>query len=352
MNLSNLLTLKSSFCEKINNGDIIIPKEKLVFWTLALVLTLIAGLRPVGFDRDSSGYAYFVLNDIRVNYASKEPLFWAIKWFNDIFFKSNIHTFFLIFASLGIFLKFYAIKKISKFPWLSVAVYVSIYFILHEMTQIRAGVAVGIFLLSIPDILHRRYVSYIAKIVLASLFHYSALIALPLYLLSNSKKLNILFLLLPLLGFLFAYFDFSKELLYFLATLLPNFISLKINGYLNLLTTGVHTQINIFNLYHSSLYIILCFCFYLYYERKNVNIEHIFFTKALSVMLFTFYFFSPIPVFAFRLSEFLGTILILYLPNLLLGFEKRCLALLAMLVGLGYMFTVEVFTLLDFSKLF
>lgn len=52
---------------------------------------------------------------------------------------------------------------------------------LHEMTQIRASVAIGLFLLSIDDIFKRRPLGFILKICLGAAFHYSVLAVLPLY---------------------------------------------------------------------------------------------------------------------------------------------------------------------------
>jgi hypothetical protein len=116
-----------------------------LFWTTALIFILIAGLRPIGLDRDSINYAELIQSTVDVNLLDKEPAFWIIKRFNDIFFFGNIHTFFLIFATLGVSIKFLAIKRLSKLPLLSLIAYLSLYFILHEMTQIRAGVAAGLF---------------------------------------------------------------------------------------------------------------------------------------------------------------------------------------------------------------
>ncbi|WP_256742632.1 EpsG family protein, partial [Cronobacter sakazakii] len=53
-------------------------------------------------------------------------------------------------VSIGI--KLHAIKKISSSPILSLIIYIAFYYILHDMTQIRAGVAAGLFLLAIREL--------------------------------------------------------------------------------------------------------------------------------------------------------------------------------------------------------
>lgn len=56
-----------------------------MFWATALILILIAGLRPIGLDRDSITYADIIQSYKDINLLALEPAFWVIKWFNDIF---------------------------------------------------------------------------------------------------------------------------------------------------------------------------------------------------------------------------------------------------------------------------
>jgi hypothetical protein len=318
-----------------------------LYWTIALFLILIAGLRPIGLDKDSISYAKIIQSSIDVNLQDKEPAFWIIKHFNDIFFSGDVHTFFLIFATLGISIKFLAIKKISKMPLLSVIVYLSIYFILHEMTQIRAGVAAGFFLLSIPDIYDRNFRKFIIKALLAISFHYSAIVMLPLYFL-NPKRLNIIFLLLPTIGFILAIFNLSQFFLLNFINILPNFLAYKIQIYLELLKLGEHSEISIINIY----YCFLLFSIYIFYFlliKNKIKIKSnydIIFIKILSISLFTFYFFSNVPVFAYRISEFLNVVVIVFFANLILYFNQKNLVFYIMILFLFYMFYKSI-TLLN-----
>jgi hypothetical protein len=318
-----------------------------LYWTIALFLILIAGLRPIGLDKDSINYANVIQSSIDVNLIDKEPAFWIIKHFNDIFFSGDVHTFFLIFATLGISIKFLAIKKISKMPLLSVIVYLSIYFILHEMTQIRAGVAAGLFLLSIPDIYDRNFRKFIIKALLAISFHYSAIVMIPLYFL-HPKKLNVVYILLPIVGLISAYFDLSKTLLSNLANLAPDFLAYKINIYLTLLELGEHSEISIINIYYSVLLFSIYF-FYFLIIKNEIKIKSnydIIFIKILSISLFTFYFFSNVPVFAYRISEFLNVVVIVFFTNLILYFNQKNLVFYMMILFLFYMF-YKTITLLN-----
>ncbi|MFN3712003.1 MAG: EpsG family protein, partial [Alishewanella aestuarii] len=138
-----------------------ISVKKLFLFLISILLILIAGFRPVGFDRDS--IAYILLLDTPLNQADlkdKEPAFWLIVELNRSLFEGNERTFFLIFAILGVSLKIIAISRLSLDPILSLWIYICSYFLLHDMTQIRAGVASGIFLLSIQDMHNKNFKSF------------------------------------------------------------------------------------------------------------------------------------------------------------------------------------------------
>jgi hypothetical protein len=175
------------------------------------------------------------------------------------------------------------------------------------------------------------------KALLAFSFHYTAIVMFPLYFL-HPKKLNIIYFLLPIVGFILAYFDLSQVFLVNLINLLPNFLAHKINLYLILLELGEHSEINIINVYYCFLLFSIYFWFFLYIKNKIKNNYNILFIKTLAISLFSFYFFSDVPVFAFRVSEFLNIIVIIFLPNLILYFKQKKLILSLMILFLLYMF--------------
>lgn len=73
--------------------------------------------------------------------------------------------------------------------WLSLLVYLSYTFILHDMIQMRAAVAIGLLLIAVRFIRERQWILYFLFIGLASTFHYSAIIFFLFYFLP-SKYLN------------------------------------------------------------------------------------------------------------------------------------------------------------------
>lgn len=289
-----------------------------LFILFFVLLFFIAGFRPVGLDRDSENYARAVQSFIithNYNFITIEPSFYLIVNVSKFLFDDVVRGVFILYALLGVSLTLYAIKKNSSFPLLSLIVYSCFYFVLHEMTQIRVGVAGAIFLLAIPDIVNRNLKSFLIKTALATLFHYVAIIMLFIYLINSKHNKQLFYLFLPLIGILCAITNVGRFFLMSIINFLPEFLSYKINIYLALHEMGIFTEINVFNLYYSSLLIIYYFAIINTNKfKKEIDVLQI---KILGWMLFTFYSFYFLPVFAFRISEFLGLVLIFILPDLI-----------------------------------
>lgn len=310
----------------IASKKLTISSKSLSLTLFAVLLILIAGLRPIGIDGDSLNYVSVLHVSLsEANFIDKEPAFWIINELNRILFGANEHTFFLIFAIIGVTLKLIAIRKLSLSPIFSVFTYVCLYFILHEMTQIRAGVASAIFLLAIPDIYDRNLKSFLLKTIVAMAFHYSVILMLPLYFL-NPQKINFkFFFILPFFGIFLMFIGINViTIINTFLFILPDFLANKIELYILLLDKGVHTEINVFNFYYGSLllfyYIMLLF--HNYFKSKY----DLLLIKVLGLMLFFFYFLSAIPVLAFRVSEFFGVVLIILIPHFAIIFKQKTIA--------------------------
>ena len=94
---------------------------------------------------------------------------------------------FVTYALLGVGFKYLGIRNLTKLTAFSLAIYVSYFYSLHELTQIRAGVASGIGLVSFRYIYDRKLLPFLISIAAAASFHVSALLYLPLYLLDSGK---------------------------------------------------------------------------------------------------------------------------------------------------------------------
>ena len=87
---------------------------------------------------------------------------------------------FIVFALIGVILKFIAIRQLTELWFLSGAMYICYYFMYHEMIQIRAGVVSGLLLLAVKPVYERNWKVFVSLCLLGLTFHISALLIAPL----------------------------------------------------------------------------------------------------------------------------------------------------------------------------
>jgi hypothetical protein len=298
---------------------------------IGLILIIFAGLRPIGFDRDILSYLDYLngksISNI-LDLLDKEPFFWLIVYLNNIFFSGAAESFFLIFSFIGVSIKFYAITKLSSFPLLSILIYFCLFYFLHEATQIRVGIAIGIFLLAIPDIVQKRPFLYFLKSILAFCFHYSLIIMVPLYFIKTIKNKYILFIF-PLIGLLIAKININilnivDNLSWVFNWIIPPLYQ-KISIHLSLLESSNIVNLNLFNSFDLTILIIYIFMviniekFKLETDRLMIN--------YVGIMLFIYYSFYQIPVFSTRISDIFSSVLIILLANFINIFKQKTIIL-------------------------
>ncbi len=309
------------------------PFKKKVFWFLAILLICIAGFRGAGIDNDYSIYQldYNVFKTI--SFTQLEPSFYIISYWIHASFN-NILFLFLFYSILGVSLKFYAIKKLSHQYFLCVITYFSYFFLLHEMTQIRVGVASGIMMLSIPDIYNRNIKSFTLKNALAILFHYSASVFLFFYFI-DTKKINVkVYVGLILSAYLL---HFAHIRLINLLTFLPieTFVS-KIDTYQKLASIKIHSDIDIFNIVFLFRVVV---CIILLLNINTLAAENkyaIILLKIYTASIFCFVALSDLPVLAGRVNQLLGVVEIIIFPFFAYLFKPKVFGVASVvLIALG-----------------
>jgi hypothetical protein len=246
---------------------------KNIFFIYLVILTLVVGILLAKHTPDYQNYILALKwSPNEYDYASFEPTYWAIVYINKVFFNANPITFYLIYESIILFLFIKAINKYSTNKILSYIVFCAAFFPLLVMTQIRQGVAVGIFLLAIDDIINKKVFKYYFKIAIAILFHYSAFILLPLYFI-NTKKLNrVIYFFLPVLGIMLYKFVINIDFLQHIHQFLPQFLSNPLNEYIYLTQMKIMNfdKINLLNFF--SITSLFFYYIYLYaIDKKKSN---------------------------------------------------------------------------------
>lgn len=304
-----------------------------VFYSILLVL--FAGLRGDNVDRDYLNYVnsyayieYFTL-------ANQEPLYFLIVYFVRFFFD-NVIFLFLIYALLSVILKIIVIKKYAEdYAPFVLLLYFSSFFPLHEMTQIRAAVAIGVMLFSIQFIVGRKPVKYFMSVLVAIMFHYSALLMIPLYFINTNKtnKKRMLIMLLFSLLIPFA----SLNVVKYIINLNLGFYANNFTRYIYDMNNGL-LEVNVYN-YLSIFYLLFAVYLILNIEKiKIINIYSLFFVKLYVYSIVAYFALSGLGV-GNRISEFYGVSIIFVIPYFMMQFKSNyMLKILFVLIALFYLY--------------
>lgn len=186
-----------------------------VYLVIGALLVLVAGLREVGIDPDSLNYEGTFLNNTSAN--AEKSVEYSFLLISQILhsFSNDVHSLFLLYALLGVALKMYAFRKLSSLWLLPLAMYICNYFIVHECMQIRTGVLSGMLLLAIYYIGEEQKKKALLCLMIGTFFHYSGLIMLPIFLLSNkeiTKRQKIIWALVIPISYGFVFYGFNALL--------------------------------------------------------------------------------------------------------------------------------------------
>lgn len=304
----------------------------LFFYVSALIFFILAGFRGQGVDADYRGYVVmfkdaktisFYLENIKLLFVNNYPMVLIISSISKFILHDGFGILFIVFAFLGVTFKMKGIKELSQFLLLSVLIYFCNFFLLHEMTQIRAGVATGLLLLSIPSIRDKRFLNFLIYVGIAALFHYTALIFIPFYFL-NSEKINVplyFFILFGSLTFFLLHFSVHPIIRLFG----DNPLTHRYFVYINANAKGlylVHNPFNVLILLH------LCLSIFFLLKAKSLAVHNPYAIILIKIYVFSaaiFYLFSDLPTFAFRLYEILTVVEIVLIPSIIYIFRQKAI---------------------------
>ncbi|MCO6497399.1 MAG: EpsG family protein [Chitinophagaceae bacterium] len=301
------------------------------FIALSILLIFFAGLRNPFVPKDYLVYE-FIFDNIGedkmagINISnSLEPGFYGLislfKWLFPYYYTVAIMLF---CAAIAVSLHSLSFYKYSFNPFMALLVYYSNFFFLHEMTQIRIGVAISFILISLPLILKKRYIAFSLVALFATLFHYSAILAIGLLVFTGNnfnKKLYaaLLILALPIGVLNLATFNIF-ELLSIIDSTNP-----KLSAYSNTTLMGLDVKANVFNAMNLLSITITGYLLYIIPKEDFLKDSRLsFFLKCEIVSIFIFCLTSANALIAFRVSEIFGIFSIFLFPYLIkyLPFKK------------------------------
>lgn len=293
-----------------------------VFFVIFGIIGILACVKRPDFMPDYNNYrlSYFTTESKRI-----ESSFSIIKSYSPDF-----ETFLLIYATISISIKLIAIRLLSPNIFISLLAFLSISFVLHDMIQIRASVAIALCLLSIKYIVEKNLKVFIILMATAFVFHYSSLVFFPMWFL-NPQRINksIYWWILPASAILFLIgFGMGK-----LAGQIP---IMEVQRYFDSYNDNDRFASSTFGP-RWIIYAMLG----MYCVRKASLIQQKFPYAIITLKIYifslaSFLLFMDIPVMSGRLSEFLKLSYILFFPMLPLACNEKkrqsILALLAILL--------------------
>lgn len=175
--------------EKYSNG------KKYFIIGSAILLILYASLRGININSDVKGYlsqyakfSKYSFNEILEIFKSdiKYPLFYLLGWFVSRVFPSG--QVWLAFLSVLYIIAFmFLIYKESKMPLISVVVFLSLGYFTFSLTGLRQALAMTLIVPAYYFAKNSKIIKFILVVLLAYLFHNSALIFLLIYPMRNLK---------------------------------------------------------------------------------------------------------------------------------------------------------------------
>lgn len=152
--------------------------------TIAFVLAIFAALRGSEVAADFMVYEDWYRNRDDLSGFLERPGYFEALYFiiNDFFAAASIQfrIFIGFLAFVAVFIKANVILRFSKNAWaasIAVLIYAFTFYLLHEFTQIRAGLAVAFIFLAVQALVHDKRGVFILWVMVATGFHSSAVMA-------------------------------------------------------------------------------------------------------------------------------------------------------------------------------
>lgn len=157
--------------------------KKGIFDFCCLILILVSMSKSAATSFDTNNYVNYFINDagsitnFHFLWYGWEPGYVLLNSFVKTF-TSNYHIFFGILTSIVLLLYRAIIFRYSKHIFLSLFTYVACFYFLNEIIILRFGLASAIVFFNVHNIVQGKLKKATLIVILATMFHYTALVAL------------------------------------------------------------------------------------------------------------------------------------------------------------------------------
>ncbi|BAS67698.1 MAG: EpsG family protein [Gammaproteobacteria bacterium] len=254
----------------------------------------------VGYDYEN--YYRIILDLTSVSYTQFESIPRYAAEFSN--YSGFTQLFFIFTSYVIVYSVHYILKNYSKDYFLSLLIFISIpYFYLMSFSVIRQYCAVAIVFYGIKYIFQRNFFLYVVTVILASMFHYSAIITIVIYFLNRINLSRFTSIVLVVTSF------FVTPILFYVMTQIPRYaVYASYNS-------GAGVGMQLFLLLMSVVFIFFCNSF--------KTIESRFYYNVFIVGVCTYNAFIFVGDVAARISYYFIIYLILLIPELQYRFKKK-----------------------------
>jgi hypothetical protein len=269
-----------------------------------------------------------------------------------------ITSFFIGFGNVGfIFLlsfyfvcaftiKFYYIYTRSTAFILSYILYISYYFALHELIQIRAGLSIAFFIVFIFAVIDNQKLKALVGLSLSVFFHIQSLLILPFYLYSKfvfySKIRLVSSICISLvLGFIITNY------LHLFVDVLSVFLPSKAAN-LILVYSATSGDTNVFT-HHTILFMLVITTYCVFFKLQELNKTEMWLLCSISFSLCCMFLFKNFNEFAWRFFDMFSVASIFLLPLWINRFKQKLYPLVIIVIYCGINFYMSFKTLTSSS---
>lgn len=307
--------------------ELIIPDKKkhgfnVFYFFVFIILLIFAGFRYwTGYDYGS--YMSIFDSISQYNYKFSEVdielgFYLIIKIIS--LFDVGYNLFLFVIAFLAILIKFIFFKRYTNSYFLPLLLYFGAFYLMNEMGQIRQGLALSIFMLSLKYINERNFKIFFSTFLISISIHNSSIFILPAYFIAHKKFSNkfifwSIFILMSVFLFDIIYI-FQKTI-----SLIPiDFIQGKLNYYLYSDEFGNELGLNLSLILRIFILFLLCYNVNRYSEKypSLLMFRNLYF---FGVVLYLF--FNQVQEFAIRSSLYFKFLEILFLPMLVMMLRRE-----------------------------
>jgi len=295
-------------------------KKEYLFIGVLVVFIVVATAISSGFSRDSvaytnmfaiygmSGWGVFTTEMLHL-----EVFFLAV---SKILFSLGLGAvfLFLLYSSISVSVKFYLINKRSKEQWLSLAFFASYFFILHDSTQIRIGIAVAFVYLGLSYLAEGKRLLFSVIVILSALmFHFSSIVFIVMLFFTSKKSW---FWLLGMVFFAILLYPVNLHAI-FLELVGDSLRYLSLHGtllyklYVNLLAQRSDVILGIFR--PTALLVYFCAIVMFQYRNKFNPFEGLCY-NALIISIFLYILLKDFLIFQVRFADIFGFSLVFLVP--------------------------------------